>query len=173
MKILGIDISTRDVALTLICTNTMRILKTVKVEFPKGISIVEKIGIMDTDNSLTQLVLNEDFDKVYIENNLSTPLVTMAWTKYGYYHITGYLMGYFRAEIIELINNSIWKKALAYRTPTKALYETSKLLKQAKEVFAIEWVKEHFYKVDENIDSDNADAVLIAYGGYKNGTTTK
>lgn len=173
MKLLGIDISTRDVALTLICTNTMRILKTVKVEFPKESSIVEKIGIMDTDNSLTQLVLNEDFDKVYIENNLTHGSTLFAWVSHGYYHITGFLMGYFRAEIIELINNSTWKKALAYRTPTKDLYETSKLLKQAKETFAIEWVKEHFYKVDDNIDSDNADAVLIAYGGYLNGKTTK
>lgn len=171
MKLLGIDISTRDVALSLICTNTMKVLQTIKVEFPKGASIVEKIKALDTDNDLTELVLKEDIDRVYIEANITAMTgVLYKWVDLGYYHIVGYLMGQWNLDNVELINNNVWKKALGYVTPLKKDYETATLLKRAKETAAIVWVSSKFYGT-KCIDSDNADAVLIAYGGYKNGKT--
>lgn len=169
MKLLGIDISTRDVALSLICTNTMKVLQTIKVEFPKGASIVEKIKALDTDNDLTELVLKENVDRVYIEANITAMTgVLYKWVDLGYYHIVGYLMGQWNLDIVELINNNVWKAALKYHTPNKKLFPTATQLKKAKEAAAIRWVKDNFYRVDE-IDSDIADAVLIAYGGFKNG----
>lgn len=161
--ILGVDMSTKDIAFSLIDAENMKVLRTHKITFVPKTDMVQKIAMLKQDHELSAFANRSDF--AFIETNLThNAMILGRWVRDGLYGLVGYLVGVFKEGQVELIGNTTWKKAMGYITPVIADYKNAYQLTKAKEQSAIKWVQINF---GETMDSDMADATMIAYGGWK------
>lgn len=154
--VLGIDTSTRDIAYTVINTETMKVAYAYKFRFKsEKADIKGKLLELQADLvKMGEFAEKNQIKEVYIERNLYQGPTNYTIVGGGFYEICGTLLMEFENSLY--VTNSEWKKQINYGT-VKGLTTKQKEEKAKAEAFRL---------FQSHLDSDNADAALIAYGGY-------
>lgn len=155
--ILGIDVSTKDIAFSEIEVETMRVHQTHKLTFQKGLNVEQKLNTIKKDLYVNMLLDHLiDFDWVFVERAFYQGKALLNQMNNGYYDIVGLLTNLFDGK---QIIPSEWQSQLDYKSRGLSVSEKKKLaIKTANGLFP--------HSEDYLKDNDICDATLIAFGGW-------